>query len=147
MRRKYTVPHGEATRLVITSQSLAHRHLDARQKAAPAVLVQRDEVDLKLCRRQLADVIRVSVPYAMLAENFSTEKLLAIVEGADPTSFATLMTSAKPVATPAVAAPVFTPVNGGAVLSDDVLEHIIRAAGVERTLNAAARVEQHRAIG
>jgi hypothetical protein len=116
-------------RQVISGRALAHRRLNARQRAAIAAQLLEQEVVIDLSVRQMAQLIGVSVPYILAARQLSSEKREAIVNGKDLTSFTTLLPPAsKPLALPKPA-------------TDLELADIVRAAGIERILAVACQVE------
>jgi hypothetical protein len=113
---------------VITGASLAHRQLDKRQKAVLAAAMLDGMVTFAPSQKQLADLLNVSVTYIVAARKLSPGKRTAILKGWDSTSFADLVHSQQRV-------------PNCASITNLQLEHVIRAVGVERALEAACAVD------
>jgi hypothetical protein len=113
---------------VLSGLALAHRKLDARQRAAIAAQAYEAEIGIDLSLRQLCMLLGVSAPYVRVARSLSPEKRAAIAGGSDPASFVPLLASPK---LPALPAPV----------SDAKLAEVIRDAGLDRILAVAIEVE------
>src|SRR3979409_79130 len=105
---------------VLSGCALAHRKLDARQRAAIAAQLYEGEITLDLSLRQLCALVGVSAPYVRVARQLSPEKRAAIASGSDPASFVPLLASSPKL--PALQAPV----------SDAALAEVIRGAGLDR---------------
>jgi hypothetical protein len=119
------------TTKVITGASLAHRQLDKRQRAALAADVISGAVTFTPTQAQIAQIFGVSVPYIQLARKLSPGKRAAILRGWDSTPFTELMPRRS----------AMLPAPNGASITNLQLEHVIRAVGVERVLEAAVLVE------
>jgi hypothetical protein len=109
----------------IVGAGLANRHLDKRQRAVLAADVLDGTMRLNPSQKQLADIFGVSVVYIAIAQKLSPGRRAAILRGWDPTPFTELM----PRRSAMLPAPNLQ------------LEHVIRAVGVERVLEAAVAVE------
>jgi hypothetical protein len=120
---------------VLTGQSLVHRLLDKRQRAVLAAGVSDGLVRFVPSQKQLADIFGVSIPYIELARRLSPDKRAAIVRGWDSTSFAKLLRPQRQLR-------LKLPAPNCASITNLQLEHVIRAAGVERVLDAAVAVER-----
>jgi hypothetical protein len=83
-------------------------------------------------QQQLAHIFGVSVPYVELARKLPIGRRAAILRGWDQTSFVELMPRRS----------AMLPAPNCASITNLQLEHVIRAAGVERTLEAAVAVER-----
>jgi hypothetical protein len=123
------------TTRTITGASLSHRQLDARQKAVLAADVLNGTVAFSPSQKQLADLLGVSVTYIVAARKLSPSKRTAILKGWDPTSFADLVHSQRQMRLKLLA-------PNCASITNLQLEHVIRAVGVERALEAAVQVER-----
>jgi hypothetical protein len=119
----------------IVGASLAHRQLDARQRAVLAADVLDGVVTFTPTQAQIALICGVSVPYIMVARKLSPGKRAAILRGWDPTSFAELMNPPRQLS---LAGPAIPDMR---VITDIDLEHVARVVGVERMLAAAVAVE------
>jgi hypothetical protein len=119
---------------VLTGQSLVHRRLDKRQRAVLAADVSDGLVRFVPSQKQLADILGVSIPYIELARRLSPDKRAAIVQGRDSTSFAELLRPQRQLR-------LKLPTPNCASITNLQLEHVIRAVGVERVLEAAVAVE------
>jgi hypothetical protein len=115
----------------IVGAGLANRHLDKRQRACLAANVFAGLVTFIPSQQQLAHIFCVSVPYIELARKLPIEKRTAILRGLDPVSFVELMPRRS----------AMLPAPNCASITNSYLEMVIRAAGVERTLEAACAVE------
>jgi hypothetical protein len=116
-------------RPVISGRALAHRRLNARQRAAMAAQLLEQEVVIDFSASQVAQLMGVSLPYVQAARQLSPEKREAIADGRDSTSFANLLSPAiKPMALP-------KPVT------DLELTDLVRSVGIERVLAIACQVE------
>jgi hypothetical protein len=118
----------------MNGRGLAHRQLDARQRAVLAADVLDGTVRLNPSQKQLADLFGVSIPYIQAARRLSAGKRTAILRGWDPTSFADLVHPQRQLR-------LKLPVPNCASITNVQLEHVIRAVGVERVLEAAVQVE------
>lgn len=118
----------------VHGRSLAHRRLDARQRAAIAAQILSGEVEIKLSACQVAMLCGVSAPYVAAAAQLSPAKREAIAQGKDATSFTTLLASTKTLALP-------KPV----IVTDEKLSNIIKTAGIDRVLSVACSVERNAA--
>jgi hypothetical protein len=114
---------------VISGRALAHRRLNARRRAAIAAQILEYEVTIDPSVCQVAQLLKVSVPYIVGARLLSPEEREAVADGRDLTSFANLLSPAiKPIALP-------KPVT------DLELADIVRNVGIERVLAIACQVE------
>jgi hypothetical protein len=75
---------------IISGRALAHRKLDARQKAAIAAEILNGEAAIRLTARQLATLLGVNLSYVAIAAQLTPGKREAIAKGKDETSFALL---------------------------------------------------------
>jgi hypothetical protein len=125
-----------APRRVISGRGLAHRRLNARQRAVLAADVVDGMVTIQLSAKQVAQLLGVSVPYITLAQQFAPEKRTAILGGKDDTSFAGLL---NPPA-PQLALPAPRPAITWDGASDDALLANVQAAGITRTWTAIERL-------
>ena len=125
-----------AARRVLSGRGLAHRRLNARQRAALAADVVDGIVTIQLTLKQMAQIFGVSAPYIALAQQLTPEKRAAILSGKDDTSFAGLLNPHAPQL--ALPAPRLAITWDGA--SDDALLANVRAAGVARTWTAIERL-------
>jgi hypothetical protein len=75
----------------IIGAGLAHRHLDARQKAVLVASILAGETTFSPSMKQLASCFNVSATYIAIAQKLSPGKRAAILRGLDPVSFAELM--------------------------------------------------------
>jgi hypothetical protein len=123
------------TTKVITGASLAHRQLDARQRAILVADVLDGLTVFTPSQKQFADIFGVSVPYIMAARKLSPGKRAAILRGWDSTSFAELVNPVRQLQ-------LKLPAPNCASITNLQLEHVIRAAGLDRTLEVAAEIEQ-----
>jgi hypothetical protein len=123
------------TTRVITGRSLVHRQLDARQKACLAADVLDGMATFSPSQTQLADLLGVSTSYIVAARRLSPGKRVAILKGWDPTSFADLV---RPQHQPRLK--LLAP--NCPSITNLQLEHVIRAVGVDRALEAAVAVER-----
>jgi hypothetical protein len=115
----------------IKGRGIANRRANKRQRAALVAAILAGDADFKPSMRQLAQLFGVSAPYVGIAQQLSAAKRKAIIAGEDAISFSALLNPpAAPFAFPKPK-----------LVSDQQLEDIIRVAGIERTLNAAASVE------
>jgi hypothetical protein len=120
-----------AWRQVISGRALAHRRLNARQRAVIAAQLLEQEVVIDLSVRQVAQLLGVSVPYILAARQLSSATREAIVNGGDLMSFASLLPpNSKLLALPKL--PV----------TDLELADIVRNVGIERVLAIACQVEK-----
>jgi hypothetical protein len=90
MKSFYVVQNEPVGKVLISGRALAHRKLDARQKAAIAGAILAGDAALKLTASQLAKLLGVNAAYVALAAELSPGKRQAIASGADDTSFAML---------------------------------------------------------
>jgi hypothetical protein len=130
----YSNGHPAATILppaikVITGASLVHRRLDKRQRAIMAADILDGQVTFTPSMKQLAELFGVNVVYITIARGLSPGKRVAILRGWDSTSFADLVRP-RQLKLPMCAS-----------ITNQQLEHVIRAVGVERALAAAIAVE------
>ena len=116
---------------VINGRGVAHRHLDARQRAILAANVADGIARFVPSQKQLANVFDVSVPYVQLARKLSLEKRSAILDGLDRTSFVDLMDRLRRLTSPLAVANI----------SDAQLMNVARIVGADRRLEAAAAAE------
>ena len=79
-----------STPRIISGRALAHRKLDARQKAAIAAEILNGEAAISLTARQLATLLGVNLNYVAIAAQLSPHKREAIARGTDETAFALL---------------------------------------------------------
>jgi hypothetical protein len=133
----YSNGHGTAilpptTQKVITGASIVHRQLDKRQRAILAADVLDGMVTFTPSAKQLADIFDVSTPYIAAARKLSPGKRAAILRDWDPTSFADLVHSQQRQLR----------VPNCASITNSYLETVIRAVGVDRTLEVAIGVER-----
>ena len=124
------------TSQVLTGQSLVHRHLDKRQRAILAANVIDGGVRFVPSQKQAADIFDVSVVYIEIARGLTPAKRAAILRGWDSTSFAKLVNRSPQLQ-------LKLPAPNCTSITNLQLENVIRAAGIERVLEAAAQVEQH----
>ena len=116
----------------IVGAGLANCHLDKRQRAVLAADVLDGMATVALSQKQLADIFDVSVPYINVARKLSPGKRAAILRDWDPTSFADLVhPQQRQLRVPNCAS-----------ITNLQLEHVIRAVGVDRALEAAVAVER-----
>jgi hypothetical protein len=116
----------------IVGAGLANCQLDKRQRACLAADVLDGMATVALSQKQLADIFDVSVPYIAIARRLSLGKRVAILKGWDPTSFADLVhPQQRQLLVPNCAS-----------ITNLQLEHVIRAVGVDRALEAAVAVER-----
>ena len=116
----------------IVGAGLANRQLDKRQRACLVADVLDGLVTFVPSVGQLANVFGVSVPYINAARKLSLGKRAAILKGWDPTSFADLVhPQQRQLLVPNCAS-----------ITNLQLEHVIRAVGVDRALEAAVAVER-----
>jgi hypothetical protein len=125
-----------APRRVISGRGLAHRRLNARQRAVLAADVVDGIVAVQLSAKQVAQLLGVSAPYIALAQQFSPEKRAAILSGKDSTSFVGLLNPPTPQL--ALSAPRLAITWNEA--NDDALLANVRAAGITRTWTAIERL-------
>jgi hypothetical protein len=123
----------------MSGKGLSHRKLDKRQRAIVAANVCDGLATVELSARQIADVLNVSISYVWLARQLSAEKRSAILAGKDATSFTGLT---KQLVLPAPKRNG----NGHAILDDAALLTMVRSAGVDRVLDAAAKVDSRAVI-
>ena len=116
----------------IVGRGLAHRHLDARQRAVLVANVLDGLAVFTPSQKQLAAIFGVSVTYIMAAQRLSPGRRAAVLRGWDTTSFAELVNPPRQLTLPA---------PNCASITNSYLETVIRAAGVERVLEAAVAVE------
>jgi hypothetical protein len=117
---------------VIHGASLAHRHLNARQRAVLAADALDGLVRYVPTQNQTAAEFGVSVPYITAARRLSPDQRAAILQGSDSTSFAELIQPRQrrlKLLTPNLA------------ITDDELVKAVRAVGVNRVLDAAVAAE------
>jgi hypothetical protein len=116
----------------IVGAGLANCHLDKRQRACLAADVIDGLVTFIPSQKQLADLLGVSVPYINVARRLSAGKRTAILRGWDSTSFTDLVCpQQRQLLAPNCAS-----------ITNLQLEHVIRAVGVDRALEAAVAVER-----
>jgi hypothetical protein len=137
----YSNGHGTAILPLITTKTilgagLANRHLDARQKACLVADVLDGVLAFAPSVKQLADLFDVSVPYINVARKLSPGKRAAILRDWDPTSFTDLAHSQQRQLRVKLLAP------NCASITNSYLEHVIRAVGIDRTLEVAIGVER-----
>jgi hypothetical protein len=125
---------------VITGRSLAHKQLDARQRACLAANVLDGLAKLDPSQAQLAVMFGVSIPYITVARRLSPSQRIAIVRGWDQVSFTELLHPPRQMSLWGPAIPSLR-VLTTAEVTDSQLAAVIRAAGIERTLNVAAAVD------
>jgi hypothetical protein len=133
--------NGAATPLPLPTQTivgagLAHRHLDARQKACMVADVLDGLTQFIPSQKQLSDLFDVSVPYVNIARKLPVGKRTAILRGLDPVSFVELMNPPKQLS---LAGPVIPDMR---LITDTDLENMVRCLGTERVLEAACAVER-----
>jgi hypothetical protein len=117
----------------ILGAGIANRHLDARQKACLAADVLDGLVTFIPSQKQLADLLGVSVPYINVARKLSPGKRVAILKGRDSTSFEGLVhPQHRQLLVPNCAS-----------ITNSYLETVIRAVGIDRTLEVAIGVERN----
>jgi hypothetical protein len=121
----------------ILGAGIAHRHLDARQRACLAADAYDQLAVLIPSITQLAIFFTVSVPYIRTALKLSPARRAAILAGQDATSFAGLMNPPKQMS---LLGPVLPTTK---MITDADLEQMIRAVGLERALAAAIVVEHN----
>jgi hypothetical protein len=119
----------------IIGRGLAHRHLDARQKACLVADVLGGLTQFVPSKQQLARIFGVSIPYIELARKLPVGKRIAILRGLDPVSFAELLRPQRQLR-------LKLPAPMCASVTNLQLEHVIRTVGVERVLEAAVAVER-----
>jgi hypothetical protein len=119
----------------IAGRGLAHRHLDARQRATWAADVLDGTVQFTPSQKQLADLFGVSIPYTQAARKLSPGRRAAIQRGWDPVSFADLVHPQRQLR-------LKLPAPMSASITNLQLEHVIRTVGIERVLEAAVQVER-----
>ena len=143
----YSNGHGTAilpptTQKVITGASIVHRQLDKRQRAILAADVLDGMVTFTPSAKQLADIFDVSTPYIAAARKLSPGKRAAILRDWDQTSFAGLMN--PPPRQLSLAGPVIPSmkVTDATEITDGCLAELIRAVGIDRTLEVAIGVER-----
>jgi hypothetical protein len=117
----------------IVGAGLANRQLDKRQRACLAADVLDGMVTFSPSQTQLANLLGVSAPYIIAARRLSAGKRAAILRGWDPTSFTDLV---RPQQRQLL-------VSNCASITNLQLEHVIRAVGVDRALEAAVQVERN----
>jgi hypothetical protein len=122
------------TTKVITGQSLAHRQLDKRQRACLAADVLDGMVRFTPTMAQIASILNVSPTYVLAASKLTPGKRNAILRGGDPVSFTDLVRPTRQLQ-------LRLPTPNCASITNSYLKTVIRAAGVERTLEAACAVE------
>jgi hypothetical protein len=125
----------------IVGRGLAHRHLDARQRACLAADVLDGAVQLDPSQKQLAEIFGISAPYIQVARKLSPGKRAAILRGWDPTSFADLVNPSRQLQPQLRLRAPDAKANGKSSISDTEIENMIKAVGIERTLEVAAQVE------
>jgi hypothetical protein len=118
----------------IGGRGLARRKLDQRQKACLVADVLAGLTVFTPSQKQLADLFGVSVVYVETARRLAPGKREAILRGWDPTSFAELLRPQRQLR-------LKLPTPNCASITNLQLEHVIRAVGVERVLEAAVAVE------
>jgi hypothetical protein len=136
----YNGGNGTATLLPIPTQTvvgagLAHRHLDARQKACLVANVLDGLAQFVPSQQQLARLLNVSVPYIQAARGLTPGRRAAILRGWDLTSFADLVRPQRQLR-------LKLPAPNCASITNLQLQHVVRTAGVERVLEAAVAVER-----
>jgi hypothetical protein len=118
----------------LVGRGLAHRHLDARQRACLAADVLDGTATFTPSAKQIADILNVSAPYVRAARRLPSNKRAAILRGWDSASFVGLVNPARQLRLKLVA-------PNCASITNSYLETVIRAAGVDRVLEAAVAVE------
>jgi hypothetical protein len=126
----------------IVGAGLANCHLDKRQRACLAADVIDGLVTFIPSQKQLADLLGVSVPYINVARRLSAGKRTAILRGWDPVSFTGLMN--PPPRQLSLVGPVIPDMRmtDTTKITNSYLEAVIRAVGVDRTLEVAIGVER-----
>jgi hypothetical protein len=109
----------------LVGRGLAHRHLDARQRACLAADVLDGTAMFTPSAKQIADILNVSAPYVRAARKLPSNKRAAILRGWDSASFAGLVNPARQLQ-------LKLPTPNCASITNLQLEHVIRAVGVER---------------
>jgi hypothetical protein len=125
----------------IVGAGLANRRLDKCQRACLAADVLDGIVMFSPSQKQLADLLGVSVPYINAARRLLPGKRAAILKGWDPTSFTDLMNPPKQMSLAMPKVPAITVIDATEI-SDSYLATVIRAAGVDRVLEAAIAAER-----
>ena len=117
----------------IVGAGLANRRLDKCQRACLAADVLDGIVMFSPSQKQLADLLGVSVPYINAARRLLPGKRAAILKGWDPTSFTDLVhPQHRQLLVPNCAS-----------ITNSYLETVIRAVGIDRTLEVAIGVERN----
>jgi hypothetical protein len=117
---------------VLYGASLAHRHLNARQRAVLAADALDGLVRFAPTQNQVAAAFGVSVPYIMAARRLSPDQRATILQGSDSTSFAELIQPRQRRLK--LRLPNFA-------ITNDELVRAVRAVGVNRVLDAAIAAE------
>jgi hypothetical protein len=120
------------TTKVITGVSLVHRQLSKAQRAILAADVIDGLARYVPTNQQVAAAFSVSQPYIDVARRLTPGRREAILRGWDTTPFTELMPRH----------PTMVTASNGASITNLQLAHVIRAAGVDRTLEVAAVVER-----
>ena len=130
------------TTQTITGASLALRQLNKRQRAVLAANMLDGLVTFSPSQTQLANLLGVSIPYINVARKLSAGKRAAILKGWDPVSFADLMN--PPPRQLSLLGPVIPDirVTDATEITDGCLAELIRAVGIDRTLEVAIGVER-----
>jgi hypothetical protein len=116
----------------IVGAGLGNRRIDKRQRACLVADVLDGTMTFVPSVQQLADIFNVSIPYVNVARKLSPGKRAAILRDWDPTSFADLVHSQQRQLR----------VPNCASITNLQLEHVIRAVGVDRALEAAIAAER-----
>jgi hypothetical protein len=126
---------GATPRRVLSGRSVAHRHLDARQRACLAADWIDGRVVLQPTIRQASELLGVSPTYIVTASRLSDKKRAAISSGQDCTSFVALLKL------PAKQPVLLKSVNGNDKVSDADLIELAKTNGPDRLLAAAVAAE------
>jgi hypothetical protein len=125
---------------VITGRGLAHRELDARQRAALVADVLEGAAVFVPSQAQLAAIFNVSIPYIAVARRLTPGERAAIVRGWNPVSFTKLMNPPRQLSLAGPVIPTMK-ISDTTEITDIALEGLARIVGPDRMLNAAAAAE------
>lgn len=123
--------NGATAPRVIKGRGIALRKASKSQLAALVAAIVKQDVGYKPSAKQLAAWFGVNLAYVGLAIALSPAERAAIISGKKKTEFAALLNPP----TKALALPKSKPA------SSEMLVHLIREIGVEKTLDLAAAVE------
>jgi hypothetical protein len=121
---------------MIAGAGLAHRRLTALQRAVLVADVLDGAVAFSPSQKQLAALFGVSAAYVRGAQKLSSELREAILHGWDSRPLAELMHQTRQLQ-------LKLPASNCASITNAYLENVIRAAGVDRVLEAAVAVEHN----